>query len=73
VKVHYDPQTDSATILFNEHAVADGNECISENVFAMYDKDNAIIGIEIMGNAQKLLSMKSLEFVGVNPEQILTH
>lgn len=72
MKVQYDQATDSATILFNETAVADGNEYISENIFAMYDKNDAIIGIEIMGNAHNLLNMKSLEFIGLHPEQILT-
>jgi YD repeat-containing protein len=62
VKVTYDTETDSLTVIFNEQvAIAESDED-KPGIILDYDKDGNLVSIEVLDASQRVSDAKKIEF-----------
>ena len=62
MKVTYDTETDSLTVIFNEKvAIAESDED-KPGIILDYDKDGNFVSIEVLDASQRVSDTKKIEF-----------
>lgn len=61
MKVTYDPEVDVLCILFNNELIEE-SETIKSGVIFDYDKDDNIVGVEILNASRRIEDPRSVEF-----------
>jgi len=62
VKVTYDTETDSLTVILNERvAIAESDED-KPGIILDYDKDGNLVSIEVLDASQRVTEAKKIEF-----------
>jgi YD repeat-containing protein len=62
VKVTYDTETDSLTVIFNEQvAIAESDED-KPGIILDYDKDGNLVSIEVLDASQRVSDAKKIKF-----------
>ncbi len=61
MKVVYDPETDTLTIIFRDEPVVESDE-LREKIIADYGQDGKIVSIELMDASQYVSEPKSLQY-----------
>jgi uncharacterized protein YuzE len=62
VKVTYDTETDSLTVILNEEvAIAESDED-KPGIIPDYDKDGKLVSIEVLDASQRVSDAKKIEF-----------
>jgi uncharacterized protein YuzE len=62
VKVTYDTETDSLTVILNEEvAIAESDED-KPGIILDYDKDGNLVSIEVLDASQRVSDAKKIEF-----------
>lgn len=53
---HYHPETDSMMIALAEPPDGTESEEVAENIIAIFDKDNRLVALEIVGGAKQIFA-----------------
>ena len=61
MKVVYDPETDTLTIIFRDEPVVESDE-LREKIIADYGHDEKIVSIELIDASQYVSEPKSLQY-----------
>ena len=61
MKVTYDPETDTLSVLFSSAKVEESDE-EKPGIILDYDKDGNVVGLEILDASERMENPKTVEF-----------
>ncbi len=61
MKVIYDPETDSLTIIFRDETIAESDE-LKEGIIVDYDSNGKVISIELLDASKQVAEPKSIHY-----------
>ena len=61
MKVTYDPETDTVSVLFSSAKVEESDE-EKPGIILDYDKDGNVVGLEILDASERMENPKAVEF-----------
>lgn len=72
MKVIYDPETDSLSIVFREKPIAESDE-LREGIIMDYDNSGNIVSIEVLNASKQVTEPKGIQYELKEPKVVFTH